>query len=125
MGPNWDAFTSNNPISAYLIEKLVLAGMTVAEYIGGVNYFYHDSHCTGCGICEKVCLSRKIKMMDQKPTWQKNILCSMCFAFLNFCPAKSVQISDIPGVKSNTLENGRYPHPYATVKDISSQKEYE
>jgi Pyruvate/2-oxoacid:ferredoxin oxidoreductase delta subunit len=46
----------------------------------------------------------------------------MCFACLNYCPEKSVQINDIPGVKSYTKENGRYSHPYAVVKDISMQK---
>ena len=111
-----------NPILNYLLEKLVLFGMTVSEYIGGVNYFYTDTKCNGCGICEKVCLSKKIKMTDNKPTWQKNVLCYMCFACLNYCPAKSVQIKDIPGVKSYTKENGRYPHPFATINDIAGQK---
>lgn len=111
-----------NPIFNYLLEKLVLLGMTVSEYIGGVNYFYTDTKCNGCGICEKVCLSKKIKITDNKPIWQKNVLCYMCFACLNYCPEKSVQIKDIPGVKSYTKENGRYSHPYATVKDISMQK---
>lgn len=96
--------------------------MTISEYIGGVNYFYADSRCIGCGICEKVCLSKKIKMNDKKPIWQKKVLCYMCFACLNFCPEKSIQVEDIPGVKSYTKENGRYPHPYASVKDISAQK---
>ena len=111
-----------NPILNHLLEKLVLLGMTVSEYIGGVNYFYTDSSCNGCGICEKVCLSKKIKLKDNKPIWQKNVLCYMCFACLNYCPKKSVQIKDIPGVKSYTKENGRYSHPYATTQDISMQK---
>ena len=115
----------HHPIMNYLLEKTVLTGMAVSEYIGGVNYFYSDSKCIGCGICEKVCLSGKIKMIDKKPVWQKNVLCYMCFACLNFCPEKSVQISDIPGVKSYTMENGRYTHPYATIKDICEQKQKE
>lgn len=114
---------ASNPIIGYLIEKTVLFGIDIAEYLGGVNYFYYDNKCTGCGICEKVCLSKKIKMVDQKPVWQKSILCYMCFACLNYCPKKSVQIHNIPGVKSYSKENGRYPHPYAAVNDISMQKE--
>lgn len=116
-------FTYNPPIN-YLLEKSVLLGMTVSEYVGGVNYFCSDSKCTGCGICERVCLSRKIKMMDKKPVWQKDVFCYMCFACINYCPAQSVQINDIPYVKSHTRQNGRYSHPYAAVKDISAQKEY-
>ena len=106
----------------FLLEKLVLSAMTVSEYTGGVNYFCSDSKCTGCGTCEKVCLSSKIKMIEKKPVWQKKVLCYMCYACVNFCPVKAVQINDIPFVKSNTRENGRYPHPYATSEDIAEQK---
>jgi ferredoxin len=111
-----------HPILNYLLEKLVLSSMAVSEYIGGVNYFYKDSRCSGCGICEKVCLSKKISLVDGKPIWHKKVFCYMCFACLNFCPQKSVQIKNIPGVKSYSKENGRYPHPYATIRDISAQK---
>lgn len=52
-----------NRLINYLLENLVVLCMTVSEYIGGVNYFCPDSKCTGCGICEKVCLSQKIKMI--------------------------------------------------------------
>ena len=113
----------HRPFTNYFLEKLVLSGMTISEYIGGVNYFYADSGCISCGICEKVCLSKKIKIVDKKPVWQRKVLCYMCFACLNFCLEKSVQIEDIPGVKSYTKENSRYPHPYASVKDISVQKD--
>jgi len=114
--------SSSNPITGFLIEKLVVFGMSISEYIGGVNYFYHDNKCSGCGICEKVCLSKKIKIIENKPVWQRDVLCYMCYACLNYCPKKAVQIKDIPGVKSYTTENDRYPHPYAKVKDISDQK---
>jgi len=117
--------SASNPLLAYLVETTVLLAMDISEHIGGVNYFYHDEKCNGCGICEKVCLSRKLKMVDGKPLWQKKVLCYMCFACLNFCPQEAVQIADIPSVKSYTSVNGRYPHPYATVKDIYSQKEYD
>lgn len=114
--------TSSNPIFAFLIEKLVIFLMNIADLFGGVNYFYHDEKCTGCGICEKVCLSGKIGMKDKKPVWKRDVLCTMCFACLNFCPQESVQIEDIPGVKSYSQVNGRYNHPYATVNDMVNQK---
>lgn len=111
-----------HPLINKLLEKTVLSGMAISEYIGGVNYFYADSNCTGCGICEKLCLSKKITMCGKKPIWDKKVLCYMCFACLNFCPVQSIQISNIPGVKSFTTKNGRYTHPYATINDIGKQK---
>jgi len=47
----------------------------------------------------------------------------MCYACLNYCPKNSVQVKDIFCVKSYTNENGRYPHPYGTIKDNLIQKE--
>jgi ferredoxin len=113
----------HNPVVNKILENTVLTGMDVAEYIGGVNYFYIDGNCTGCGICQKVCLSGKITMKDNTPNWNRKVLCSMCFACLNYCPEQAVQISNIPGVKSYTTINGRYSHPYATVEDICRQKQ--
>lgn len=116
--------TASNTVASFLIEKIVLASMSLSEHIGGVNYFYNDDKCTGCGVCQKVCLSEKISIYDNKPLWDKKVFCYMCFACLNFCPTRAVQISDIPGVKSMTKENGRYPHPYASVNDMLKQKSY-
>lgn len=114
--------SSSNPIIGEMMERFIVFLLDNSERIGGVNYFYHDSNCNGCGVCEKVCLSEKIKIVENRPVWQKDVLCYMCFACLNYCPKEAVQIKDIHGVKSYTIENGRYPHPYATVDDIFKQK---
>lgn len=112
----------HGPVRNFLIEKSVLGGMALAEHIGGVQYFYADEKCTGCGICAKICPSGKVTMADKRPVWRRETLCYMCFACLNYCPPTSVQIRDIPGVKSYTTTNGRYPHPYAGVNDIAAQR---
>ncbi len=108
----------------YLLECLVLFGMTYAEFDGLKDYFYADSKCVGCGICEKVCLSKKITMRDKKPVWQKNVKCYMCYTCLNYCPTQSVQIKSKWYMKSYTGEHERYSHPYATAGDIARQKEH-
>ena len=84
--------------------------------------FYSDSNCVGCGTCEQVCLSGKIKMINGKPVWQKDIQCFFCHACLNYCPENAVQIKSTRLLKSYTTENERYLHPYATVDDIAGQK---
>lgn len=84
--------------------------------------FYADAKCSGCGICEKVCLSQKIKMIDKKPVWQKNTECFACYACLNFCPVQSVQMRSGRFIKYYTDEHGRYSHPEATIDDIVGQK---
>ena len=64
--------------------------------------FYSDSNCVGCGTCEKVCLSGKIKMINGKPVWQKDIQCFFCHACLNYCPEHAVQIKSTRLLKSYT-----------------------
>lgn len=114
--------THPDPRKARIRDRIVVAGLEFSEHIGGVNYFYSDDMCNGCGICERVCLSGKIRMAGERPRWDRGTLCYMCFACLNFCPRRAVQIRSIPFVESCSPENGRYPHPYATVADMEGQK---
>jgi len=119
------SFLINHPynrIGNYVLEKVVISLLKLSEYTGGVNYFYHDINCNGCGICEKVCLSKKVKIINNHPAWSKEVFCYMCYACINFCPESSIQIKDIPGVKSYTEKVGRYNHPYARIKDLILQK---
>ena len=106
------------PILLRLFPLLV----AFAKYAGLTHRFYADSKCTGCGTCERVCLSQKITMIDEKPVWHKDVTCFMCYACLNFCPAQSVQLKSTWYMKSNTDKQGRYSHPCATARDIAAQK---
>jgi ferredoxin len=107
----------------FMLEKIIHLAMKYLVEMGGLNdYFYADEKCVGCGTCEKVCLSKKIKLVDKKPVWQNNIKCHFCYACLNFCPKKAVQIKDKWYMKSYTQTKGRYPHPFATIKDIINEK---
>ena len=105
-----------------LLKSLVLSGMFFMEATKANNYFYSDTKCTGCGTCEKVCPSRKIRMAGKMPLWQNHVTCYFCYACVNYCPKKSVQIKSKVYMKSYTESNGRYPHPYATVNDMAGQK---
>jgi len=85
--------------------------------------FYADSNCNGCGVCEKICLSRKIELINKKPLWKEDVKCYACYACINFCSKQSIQIeSSIPFVKAYTEKNGRYRHKLATYKDIAEQR---
>lgn len=87
--------------------------------------FYSDAKCEGCGTCEKVCLSGKVKMVNGKPVWQKDVQCFFCHACLNYCPEHAIQIKSTRLLKSHTDKNERYSHPYVTADDIATQKNEE
>ena len=105
----------------YILERLI--PFMLHKYAPRVKrYFYVDSKCTGCGICEKICPSLKIKMVDDKPSWQHKVDCYFCYGCLNFCPNQAIQIHSQIYMKSYTTEKGRYPHPYVKVSDMLNQK---
>lgn len=79
--------------------------------------YYTDETCTGCGICEKVCPSGKVKIVDKLPTWKKEIPCYVCFACFNCCPQQAILIKN-----RYTMKKGRYIHPEISVDDIARQK---
>ncbi len=79
--------------------------------------FYADDCCTGCGICERICLSGKIRMVDGTPFWDETVQCAYCFACLHYCPEEALQIRG-----RRTEDKGRYHHPAIRAADIAAQK---
>jgi ferredoxin len=76
--------------------------------------FAVDSNCNGCGVCEKVCPVRNIKMNDRLPTWQHH--CEQCFACLHWCPNHAIQYG------KRTAGRTRYHHPDVAIADIVAQR---
>jgi Pyruvate/2-oxoacid:ferredoxin oxidoreductase delta subunit/flavodoxin len=101
----------------HILFSLVRLVYNVTNQFGMQKRFYADDRCTGCGICEQVCLSGTIVMEDSHPVWKQDTECLHCLACLHYCPNHAVQIR-----KSKTLIRGRYHHPEVSVKDIARQK---
>ncbi len=81
-----------------------------------LEFLLSDS-CTGCGICDRVCLSNRVRMENGKPIWPKASPCYYCYACFNFCPVQAI------GVKHYTKKEGRYHYPGISAEDIASQKD--
>lgn len=84
--------------------------------------FYSDETCNGCGICEKVCLSGRIEVADKKPRWNRAVKCYACFACINYCPRRAIQVESRFPIQSATTVNGRYHHKSITYKEIARQR---
>jgi ferredoxin len=69
--------------------------------------------CNGCGICEKVCPSKTIKMVNGKPKWGKS--CRQCVACIQFCPLQAIEF----GI--STMFRTRYHHPDISAADIAQE----
>lgn len=77
--------------------------------------FILDDVCTGCGLCERVCTTSRIRMQEGKPQWVTDE-CNYCYACFNYCPAQAI------AVKHYTKKLGRYHHPEVNAEDIVKQK---
>ncbi|MGG6313934.1 hypothetical protein [Paenibacillus macerans] len=62
-------------------------------------------------------MSGKIEQKDGKPYWKEETECCFCFACINYCPRKAIQIR-----KTKSMAKGRYRHPQYTAHDIARQK---
>ena len=85
-------------------------------------HFYSDLKCTGCGVCEKVCLSNKVRIINKRPVWKGAVKCFACFACINFCPEQAIQIQSRFPIRSHTEVNGRYHHTSIRYNDIVEQR---
>ena len=72
--------------------------------------FWADDKCNSCGVCEKVCPVKNIKITNGKPEWGS--ICEQCFACLQWCPAESIQF------KKSTMERKRYRCHGVSVSDF-------
>jgi ferredoxin len=106
----------------FFLERIFLFINKILATKNIKDYFYCDSKCTGCGICERVCLSNRISIIEGRPVWNEKVLCFLCYACINYCPAESIQIRSMWLMKSYTETECRYMHPFADAKDIENQK---
>ena len=84
----------------------------IAGFGGMGEHFMATDACTGCGICEKVCPVRNIKLSpeNQKPVWGRQ--CEQCVACIQWCPVRAIDYADI------TVKRKRYHHPEVKAADL-------
>jgi ferredoxin len=85
-------------------------------------HFTANSECNGCGICAKVCINEKIELVDKKPNWNEDVPCYACFACINYCPRKAIQVQSRFPIRSYSEVNDRHHHDSVTYKDIAGQR---
>lgn len=105
-------------VLGHILYPLITAYMFKARFPDMARSFYADERCTGCGLCEKVCLAERIRMQDGRPEWLKSIDCIYCFACLHYCPVEAIQIKG-----RKTVAKGRYHHADVKATDIARQKQ--
>jgi len=63
--------------------------------------FRADETCDSCGLCEKVCPTDSIRIVDNKPNWSKT--CEQCMRCVNYCPKQAIFQKGEGSIKGKNL----------------------
>lgn len=74
------------------------------KWIGVSNLwrnFRTDGTCDSCGLCEKICPTDSIQLVDNKPKWAKT--CEQCMRCVNYCPKQAIFQKGEGGIKGKNI----------------------
>lgn len=110
-----DALTEISAIKSDIASKKtnrIKSGTILSDVLGvgykmcsGTKKFYAEASCIGCGLCERNCPENAIKLVDNKPIWQKDKCCK-CSSCINRCPVQAIQYG------KGTKNRNRYVNPF-------------
>ena len=84
---------------AYIKTKFIAPSFN--KFARGTKSFKVDDTCIGCGLCEKICPTNCIELINNKPVWSKET-CLQCLGCINRCPKEAIQYGE------KTRKYGRY-----------------
>lgn len=65
--------------------------------------FHTNGKCIACGICERSCPVKNIRLTDGHPVWLQH--CTMCLGCYHHCPAHAIDFGKA------TVDKGQYVYP--------------
>lgn len=66
--------------------------------------------CTSCGLCEKICPVRNIRLESGKPEWLRR--CEHCVGCISWCPARAIEYGN------KTYSRNRYYNPRIKADEL-------
>lgn len=63
--------------------------------------FRTDETCNSCKLCSQICPTKSIKMVDNKPQWQKT--CEQCMRCVNYCPNQAIYQKGDGSIKGKNI----------------------
>ncbi|MCB4792760.1 MAG: EFR1 family ferrodoxin [Elusimicrobia bacterium] len=88
----------------------IIYNLSVSKMHEASKKFWVKDTCTKCGLCEKICPVKNIRLDQGKPVWDKR--CEQCLACIQWCPVEAIQFG------KSTETRKRYRHPEIKVEDL-------
>jgi len=96
------------------VKKFPLTAKNLYRNIEALDAAFAASDaCTGCGLCERICPVRNIRLENGKPAWLHH--CEHCVACISWCPAKAIDYG------SKTQNRRRYRNPRIKADELTRQ----
>lgn len=76
--------------------------------------FALNGSCNGCGICERICPVKNIRLQDKRPIWLHS--CEQCAACFSWCPSEAI-------TGTNLASRTRYRNSVITLDQMLYQPE--
>lgn len=99
-------------VGTYTVINKFIHSFFPAKQGGCDSYFIISPACTGCGICQKVCAAKNIKIYTGNPEFLHT--CEHCLACLHACPENAIDW------KTSTAGKQRYCNPNVGVNGLIS-----
>jgi len=103
-------YISNREKGRFILKKghfpwlATLTNYPFYKYGRSTKPFHHTSACIGCGLCEEICPSSMIHIVENAPVWDAG-RCTQCLACIHRCPVGAIQYG------KKTYKRGRYINP--------------
>lgn len=63
--------------------------------------FRADDTCDSCGLCEKICPTKSIQVLGDRPEWAKT--CEQCMRCVNYCPQQAIYQESEGSIKGKNI----------------------
>ncbi len=124
------AYPRMSLVTRKIYPKIMTPYMNVeTEYDKG---FFTDNKCVGYKTCAKVCPTKNITIVENRPIWNHH--CHGCMACVAYCPTKAIQFKTPQAYEqlgtfiSKRLclpeKRKRYHNPFIKAKDLMHDRQY-
>jgi ferredoxin len=110
-----DKFAAEIAAGIKKVKSLPVTANNLYKNIEALDTMFSvDDKCTGCGLCERICPVKNIRLENGRPKWLHH--CEHCVACISWCPERATQYGD------HTQSRRRYRNPWIQADELMRQE---